>query len=208
MSQRSSNGIFLLLLAFSGSIPGSALASLQLHDESFDESLESSVVFHESNTTQQEAHDAAAAYKEALDAAGGSPELHDGYEYEIKENEYISPEEGWTTKQLQCLNDMEDADSTYDHTLNHHEFFIFADTLADRMYGMVDALTEQAEWQLDELFEHLIVENPGGEQAGIDIFGSSYGQLRVADDAQKEYLKSVCRQTELAVQQIGPDLLH
>ena len=76
------------------------------------------------------------------------------------------------------------------------------------MFGMVDALTEQAEWQSDELFEALIVENVRGEMAGIDIFGSSYGQLRVADDAQQNYLKSVCRQTEDALTKIGPDLLN
>ena len=200
-------GCSIALLLLAGSIPTS-LAAIQLHDESFDENIDHSVIAAKTNSTKSEAEEAAKAYKKALDAAGDAPPVNDEYEYPLDEDEYISPEDGWTTKQLQCLNDMEDADSTYDHILNHHEFFIFADILADRIYGMVDSLTEQAEWEMDELFESLIVENPRGEQTGIDIFGSSYGQLRVADDAQKEYLKKVCLQTETALRKLGPDMMN
>lgn len=200
-------GCSLSLLLLAASIRTSS-AMVQLHDESFDADIDHAVVAAKTNSTKTEAEEAAKQYKKALDAAGDPPALDEEFEFPIEENEYISPEDGWTTKQLQCLNDMEDADSTYDHTLNHHEFFIFADILADRMFGMVDALTEQDEWELDELFEHLIVENPKGEQMGIDIFGSSYGQLRTADDAQKDYLKMVCLDTETALRKIGPDMMN
>ncbi|CAB9519752.1 expressed unknown protein [Seminavis robusta] len=121
------------------------------------------------------------------------------------DEEYIPPEEGWTDGELRCLNDMEDADGTYDHVLNHHEYMVFADEMANRLFDMTDALDEETEWELRELFDILVLQNPSSEMYGVDIFGSAYGATRVINEKQEKFLKRVCRDTEKALKKIGPD---
>ena len=118
---------------------------------------------------------------------------------------FVAPEDGWTEQELRCLNLMEDADTTYDHMLNHHEYFVFADLMANKMFGVVDALDETAEWELDELYEQLLLLNPRNEIGGIDIFGSAYGALRNISEEQEAYLKEVCKYTREAISIIGDD---
>ena len=159
------------------------------------------------NTTDTEtAEFDAKVYAEALEhTQDATPEAAPVREFDTGD-EYVAPEHGWSESQLVCLNEMEDADATYDHTLNHHEYFVFADLMANRLFGMMDALTEQDEWELDELYETLVLDNPTGEMTGIDIFGASYGQLRNLEPEQLIYLKKVCFETEQALRSIGPEM--
>jgi hypothetical protein len=112
----------------------------------------------------------------------------------------------WTKDELQCLLDMEEADATSDHMLSHREYFVFADVTANRMFDMVNALDEENEWELDELYEILVLFNPSNQMNGIDILGAAYGTLSVIHEAQANFLKRVCHDTVDALRAIGPDL--
>ena len=114
------------------------------------------------------------------------------------------PATGWTQGQLHCLNLMEDADSNYDHFLNHLEYMRFASTLANRVYGMWTTLNIDQEWQLTELYETLVLLNPSGEFCGIDIKGSAYGVLAKIEDRQEYHLKIICLETKQAILNVGP----
>lgn len=115
------------------------------------------------------------------------------------EEDWVAPHEGWTEEQLRCLNYMEEADTTYDHLLNHHEYFVFAEIMANHRFGMVNGLDEENDWYLEELYERLILMNPRSEVSGIDIFGSGYGLLDKISEEQEQYLKQTCLETKHAL---------
>ena len=125
-------------------------------------------------------------------------------ENDSKDEPYVPHAPGWTPEGTQCLSDMEEADSNYDYVLNHHEFFIFCDTMANRMFDMMDALDEQLEWELDELYEDLILQNPSNITNGVDVMGSSYDTLWSVEVEQDLYLKKVCSETAAMLRKIGP----
>ena len=120
------------------------------------------------------------------------------------EADWIAPHEGWTEEQLRCLNYLEEADSSYDHLLNHHEYFVFAEIMANHRYGTVNGLDQENDWFLEELYEKLIILNPRKETSGIDIFGSGYGLLDTISKEQEQYLKQICLETKHAVTAMAP----
>jgi hypothetical protein len=112
--------------------------------------------------------------------------------------EWVAPQAGWTREQLLCLNDMEEADATYDHVLNHHEYIVFAQLMADRIYGIPsDGLTVDHNWVLEGLYERLVLLNPRPcEINGLDHFGSEFGMLNQISEKQEHYLKQICMETK------------
>ena len=101
---------------------------------------------------------------------------------------------------------MEEADGTNDQMLNPHEFFVFADLTANRMFEMVNALDEESNWELDELYENLILQNPLRQLNGIDIYGAAYGTQTVIGEKQENFLKLVCHDTIQSLHDIGPSV--
>ena len=118
--------------------------------------------------------------------------------------DWVAPHEGWSDEQLRCLNYMEEADTSYDHLLNHHEYFTFAERMANNMFGMVQGLDQENDWFLEELYEKLIVMNPRREVSGLDIFGSGYGLLDTIGEEQEQYLKQICLETKHAIIAMAP----
>jgi hypothetical protein len=66
-------------------------------------------------------------------------------------------------------------------------------------------LKQRPRWELEELFENLILEDRfGDKREEVNIFGARFETIEGLENNQNSYLQQICNQSERIIRKIGP----
>jgi len=121
-------------------------------------------------------------------------------------------EQDWKEHMMDCIRDMSEADRNDDGTLNDQEYYEFCNSYGNRIFVSQNVIHRQHYWQLEELFEELVLENPhiraGRDDAvyGILIDGAQGMTIAGLDDedGSSSFLQRICNLSEKVIRKVGP----
>ena len=115
-------------------------------------------------------------------------------------------EKDWKDLMMECFNDMKLADTNADNTLTDHEYYDFCNRYGNRIFVTKNIVQKQHFWQLEELFQELVLENPFGDayKEGVSIYGARVITREGMDERESWFLQKICNQSEKVLRKIGP----
>ena len=114
-------------------------------------------------------------------------------------------ERDWKDHMLDCFHDMKHADQNADKTLSLTEYEDFCNRYGNRIFVTKNIIAQQHYWQLEELYEELVLENPFGNSDGhIGIYGARIVTRDAMDEKETRFLQKICNQSEKVIRLLGP----